>query len=100
MLFNKTARCYAGITTPSDGWLEAGLLVRRLEETGRQEEIYDRMGRINDLAEQSRQLHLELLDSLLSIMLHERRDDVFTADDLRAVGIDPTPPQESDFRDW
>jgi hypothetical protein len=100
MLFNKTARCYAGISTPSSGWLEAGLLVRKLEETGRQEEIYDHMGRIDDLADRSRQLHLDLLDSLLGIMLDERRDDVFTADDLRAVGVNPTPPHESDYRDW
>jgi hypothetical protein len=41
-------------------------------------------------------------NGMVAWLLDDRRDAVFTADDLRALGVDPTPPREADYpgRDW
>ena len=101
-LLDMVARSHINVRTPTSDMLEGGLLIKKLEETGRSEPVFAGLDHIADLADQSRQAHLDLLDLLLDILLDDRRDAVFTADDLRALGVDPTPPQEADFpdRDW
>lgn len=91
MLFGSTARSYLGIQTPWSGYLEAGLLVRRLEETGPSgERILEASRRIEDAAAVSRAAHLEILDTIARQVLGGRSDAVFTSADLLAAGFDDT----------
>ncbi|GIE78233.1 hypothetical protein Aph02nite_41830 [Actinoplanes philippinensis] len=97
MLFQSTARSLLALTTPWSGFLEAGLLHRRLEATGdpgaRVMAASDRIWSRND---ESREDHLLILDELLTVFLGDRAGRTFTAADLIAAGTDPTPPSTAD----
>ncbi|GIF38237.1 hypothetical protein [Actinoplanes xinjiangensis] len=97
VLFQSTARSLLSLTTPWSGFLEAGLLLQRLEATGatgaRVMAASDRIWSRND---ESREDHLLILDELLIVFLGDRADCTFTAADLIAAGVDPTPPSTDD----
>ncbi|MFC4070944.1 hypothetical protein [Actinoplanes subglobosus] len=98
MLFQSTARSLLALTTPWSGFLEAGLLFKRLEAVGepgaRVMAASDRIWARNN---ESREDHLLILDELLTVFLSDAADRVFTAADLRAAGTDPVPPSTDDF---
>lgn len=90
-MLGKTARTNAVITSPGDGFGEAGLLVQRLEHTG----VLSRIGDIRKLNEQSREAHLDIADELIGLM--GPTVDTVTSADLLALGVDDTPPNSSDY---
>lgn len=90
-LIGKTVRTNAVIVAPGEGFGEAGLLVQRLEGTA----VLARMGDILDLNEQSRAAHLDIVDELLGLI--GPTVEKVTSADLRALGVDDTPPNSSDY---
>jgi hypothetical protein len=52
---------------------------------------------IRALSEESRRVHLEMLDVILQIALRRQANRAFSADDLRQIGVDPTPPDPKDY---
>ncbi|CAG6395027.1 hypothetical protein NMG29_03095 [Streptomyces cocklensis] len=99
MLFGSTARSYLNVQTPWSGYLEAGLLVRRLEQAGPVgERVFEASRRIEEAVTISRDAHLEILDALAHHVLGDHSDAVFTLDDLLANGFDGTrQPAVSDY---
>lgn len=53
--------------------------------------------RINAVTDEARAAHLDKLDALVTIMLGDRASLTFDAVDLRAIGIDDTPPNPTDY---
>lgn len=97
-LFESTTRSLLALTTPWSGFLEAGLLHRRLEATGEPAvRVMDASHRIESRVIESRQDHLLILDELLAVLLGDRADRTFTAADLREAGVDPEPPSTEEF---
>ncbi|MFF3564008.1 hypothetical protein ACFYXS_28570 [Streptomyces sp. NPDC002574] len=91
MLFGSTARSYLSIRTPWSGYLEAGLLVRRVEQIGPGgERILEASRRIEESVALSRDAHLEILDAIAAHVLGARSEAVFTSADLLAAGFDDT----------
>ena len=97
-LFRATVRSYLQIRHPWSTFLEAGLLFNHLEtfgEAGEQIKTYS-----DDLfkrAEESRQIHLDMLYQLFE-MIYGRIDTVITSDDLHQRGFDDsTEPQIPDY---
>ncbi|BCJ46493.1 hypothetical protein GCM10010168_61320 [Actinoplanes ianthinogenes] len=100
MLFRSTAGSLNRLTTPWSGFLEAGLLHRHLDDTGDAgARVYEASHRIATRTDENRQDHLAILDDLLTVILGERAEARFTESDLRALGIDPQPPDVADFDD-
>jgi hypothetical protein len=98
MLLAATARSFLAIQTPWSNFLEAGLLIKKLEEAGAEGQRVMAAGdRINALADESHDAHLDKLDALVTIMLGDRAGLTFDAADLRAIGIDDTPPNPADY---
>ncbi|WP_433795474.1 hypothetical protein [Actinoplanes sp. CA-252034] len=98
VLFESTVRSLLAQTTPWSGFLEAGLLVKRLEATGGPgARVMAASDRIWSRKDESREDHLLILDELLAVFLGDRADHVFTAADLVAVGVDPTPPTTEQY---
>ncbi|WP_326559968.1 hypothetical protein [Micromonospora sp. NBC_01796] len=98
MLFYSTAESLLALRTPWSGFLEAGLLVRKVEETGEHgARVMSASQRIDTLVTESRQTHLELLDALVAAMLGDRADLTFTRADLQLIGIDDTRPSPADY---
>ncbi|GAA2968869.1 hypothetical protein [Actinokineospora diospyrosa] len=99
LLFRATARSYLAITGPMSGFLEAGLIHKRLEQVGAHEVVLRDMGRITEINAESKAAHLDILDTLVAHLLGDRADRVFTVDDLAAIGVSTTPPSHDDY-DW
>lgn len=98
MLFSSTADSLLALRTPWSGFLEAGLLVRKVEEAGQHgARVLAASQRIDTLVAESTQTHLELLDALVAAMLGDRADLTFTQADLRAIGVDDAPPSPTDY---
>jgi hypothetical protein len=98
MLFRSTAESMLALTTPWSGFLEAGLLHRRLEATGEPAaRVTAACRRIESRVAESRRDHLLILDELLAVLLGDRAGLTFTAADLRGAGADPEPPNTADF---
>ena len=91
MMLNATLESNAAIRGPMSTFGEAGLLVRKLEGSG----VLDRVNRIGELNEQSRQTHLEIVEELLGLM--NPAVAVVTLEDLKALGVDDTPPNNLDY---
>jgi hypothetical protein len=97
MLFSSTAASFLSVRTPWSGFLEAGLLLQRLEKAGETGERVDRAShRIERLRDDLREAHLEILDALVACFLRERAHLTFTSADLRALGVDDNPPDHRD----
>jgi hypothetical protein len=98
MLFNSTVRSCVSLRTPGSSFLEASLLVRKLEQTGETGLRIDQaLTRINELTEQSWQTHMDILEDVMGLLLGGRADMTFTSADLAAVGVDDTPPSQLDY---
>jgi hypothetical protein len=97
-LFASTADSLLALRTPWSGFLEAGLLVRKVEEAGQHGvNIMTASERIDTLVAESRLHHLEMLDALVAAMLGDRADLAFSQADLHAIGIDDVEPGPADY---
>lgn len=98
MLFFATARSFLAVTTPWAGFLEAGLLIRTIDEAGANgQRVMAASSRIDELAAESRQTHLEMLDAIITVMLGDRAELTFSSGDLRAIGVDDSEPNPTDY---
>jgi hypothetical protein len=99
MLFSATAHSLLALRTPWSGFLEASLVVRKVEEAGTEGvRVMAASERIEALTAESRETHLEMLDALATAMLGERAGLTFDPADLRAIGVDDTKPDPADYR--
>jgi hypothetical protein len=99
MLVAGTARSYLAVRTPWAGPLEAGLLVKQLEQTGEPgSRVIAASTRIDELRAQMRAAHLEVLDALVEHLLGDRSERYFSSRDLRTVGVEDD--QEPDVADY
>lgn len=98
MLFRATVASYLSLRTPLSGFLEAGLLVRKIEALGSQgEHIFPRSRQIEEITQTSRELHLQLLSDLFEC-IYGKRDLVVTSQDLASRGFDISKePQVADY---
>jgi hypothetical protein len=94
LLFASTVRSYLAMRTPWSGYLETGLLITNLRQAG---EVFTRVNdasrRIERMQHELRQAHLDMLDALATQLLGDRADLVFTAADLRAIGVEDRIPE-------
>ncbi|SCL58702.1 hypothetical protein GA0070606_2983 [Micromonospora citrea] len=96
-LFSATADSFLALRTPWSNFLEAGLLVRMVEEAGAEgERVMAASQRVDALTAESRETHLEMLDALVAVLLGDRAVLTFSPADLRAIGVDDTMPSPSD----
>lgn len=79
-VFTGTVGSYLAITAPPTGAVPEAAVKKIL-----------------DLNQESRNAHLDILAALLDVMLEDRSAKVFTSADLRAIGIDDTPPSTTDY---
>ncbi|MCP9624493.1 hypothetical protein FOH10_17570 [Nocardia otitidiscaviarum] len=86
-LLLKAARSYRAIGTPLDGYMEASLLVRAMEDAGIADAVTDGCARMQSPARTLRQQHLEVLDTVLAGLLGERADASYELDDPVAAEI-------------
>lgn len=88
MLFQATVASYLSLRTPWSDFLEAGLIVGKLNDLGSQEEkIFQLSDHIAQLTQTSRETHLQLLSDLFEC-IYGKRDLVVTSQDLAARGFD------------
>ena len=98
MLFSSTAVSLLALRTPWSNFLEAGLLVKKVEQAGQDgQRVMTASSRIETLVGESRQEHLEILDALAAIMLGDRAELTFSRADLRAIGVDDAVPSPADY---
>ncbi|AGZ45350.1 hypothetical protein [Actinoplanes friuliensis] len=98
MLFHSTVASLLAIRTPWSGFVDAGLLNKRLEDAGENgERVNAASGRIAELTAQTREAHLEMLDALVVSFTGVRADLTVSEDDLRAEGVECTPPDTSGY---
>jgi hypothetical protein len=94
MLFAATADSFLALRTPWSGFLEAGLLVRKIDEAGPDgQRVMAASQRIDALTAESRAIHLEMLDALVTAMLGDRAELTFSSADLQAIGVDDAKPR-------
>lgn len=101
MLFRATIDSYLSLRTPWSHFLEAGLLVQKIEALGSQgEKIFSYSKQIEEVTQTSRELHLQVLSDLFECM-YGKRDLVVTSQDLTARGFDPSKePQITDYWEY
>lgn len=99
MVFSSTVRSYAAITRPLAGLMEGGLIHVQLEKAGIDESIAADMDRIARCNDESRAAHLDLLDTLMGAFLGDNADRVVTEEELRAIGVETTPPNPNNY-EW
>lgn len=90
-MLKSTVDSNAAITSPGSGFGEFSLLTRKLEGS----RVLDRMREIDELNGRSREIHLDMVEELLGLM--GATGEVVTSEDLRAIGVDDTPPNENDY---
>ncbi|MFD4462598.1 hypothetical protein [Nocardia sp. NPDC058480] len=78
--------------SPWDGYLEAGALIGALDDLGIGEAHRSMVLELRTTVEASRSQHRALLDLLLTGLLGERAQVVFTLVDLEAAGIERAVP--------
>ncbi|WP_144065200.1 hypothetical protein [Lentzea albidocapillata] len=91
MMLQATLESNAAIRGPMSTFGEAGLLIRKLEGTG----VLDKVDEIGALNKMSRKAHLDVIDELIELM--GPTVDVVTSADLKAIGVDDTPPDSQDY---
>ncbi len=97
-LFEDTVRSLLQITTPWDGYLEAGLLHKRLEASGEPGQVvYRASAAIANAAKASKAAHREMLSALFIAIFGECAR-VVTSEELRASGFDDS--RELDIGDY
>ena len=98
MLFSATANSFLALHTPWSGFLEGGLLIRKIEEAGEPgQRVIAASDRIDALTVESRETHLEMLDALVTAMLGDRAELTFSPADLRGIGVDDAKPSPVDY---
>ena len=98
MLFSATANSFLAQRTPWSDFLEAGLLIRKIEEAGPHgQRVMAASDRIDALTAESSETHLEMLDALVTAMLGDRAELTFSPADLRAIGVDDAKPSPADY---
>ncbi|MEV6714129.1 hypothetical protein AB0M48_19060 [Lentzea sp. NPDC051208] len=91
MMLRSTVGSNAAITSPGSGFGEFSLMARKLEGS----RVIDRMLEIAELNDRSRQIHLDVVGELLGLM--GPAVETVTTEDLRAIGVDDTPPKSDDY---
>jgi hypothetical protein len=99
MVFASTMRSYAAITGPMAGSLEAVLVHVRMEQAGIHESFLTDMGRIDRCNNESLTAHLDILNTLIGVLLGDNADRVVPEEELRAIGVQTTPPSPYDY-EW
>lgn len=94
-LVRDTARSYLAITSPGGGLGEQ--LIDRLAEFGIAADVLGDLDAIQAGNADSRTIHLHVLTTLITALLGDRADLVVTDDDLRAIGVDPAPPNPNHY---
>ncbi|HEY4460494.1 MAG TPA: hypothetical protein VGN81_39715 [Pseudonocardiaceae bacterium] len=94
-LLRDTARSYLAITSPGGGLTEQ--LIIRLTEFGIAGDVLGDLEQIQATNADSRAIHLRVLTTLITALLGDKADRIVTDDDLRAIGVDPTPPNPNDY---
>lgn len=97
MFLRSTLRSCVALRTPTDGYLEGGLIIRAMKHAGVEDQITSDLTVIRESNERSRAAHLDILTTLLAAMLGDAADRVVTEDEVRAIGVDPTPPDPNDY---
>jgi hypothetical protein len=97
LLLRGVARSCAAIASPDGDLLEGSLLVDQLAEFGIAGDVIGDLESIGAGNDESRAIHLHVLTTLLAAALGEDADRVITEKDLRAIGVDPTPPDPADY---
>ncbi|MCC8247953.1 hypothetical protein [Saccharothrix luteola] len=101
MLFRTTASSYVKITGPGEGFGEAGLILKQLAQAGVEQQVHDALNRITACNDQSRDAHLDVMETLMEVFLGDRAGATFTSADLAAIGVDDTAgPNSSDYDLW
>ncbi|MDU0291576.1 hypothetical protein [Saccharothrix longispora] len=101
LLFRGTIKSYVAVDGPLSGAGEAGLLYKQLAGTDRQQHVLASLDRITACAVRSREAHLDVLESLIEVVLGDRRDMTVTSADLKAIGVDDTAgPRSADYDLW
>lgn len=79
MLIGSTTRSALAVRTPSSGFLEGGLLVNTIDGCGAAgAAVSAALERLETLAAQSREAHVDALAALFAIFLGDRAGQVFT----------------------
>jgi hypothetical protein len=101
MPFHGTVNSLLAARTPWSGFIEGGLIIKRLEESGAPgARFLATSDRIERLHTESRAAHLEALDAIVEILLGDRADSVFESADVLAAGFDDSArPDAADFPD-
>ncbi|SDT41399.1 hypothetical protein [Actinoplanes derwentensis] len=98
MLFRSTVESVLALTDPWSGFLEAGLLHLRLDRAGEAgTKVMAASDRIWSRNNESREDHLIILEELVGLFLGDRAHHAFTADELRALGVDLQRPRPVDY---
>lgn len=99
--FGNTVRSLLAARTPWSGFLEAGLLIKRLEGSGAPgRRFLEASDLIEGLQKKSRAAHLEALDAIVEILLGETADSDFDSAELLAAGFDDSAyPNAADYPD-
>ncbi|MET0235622.1 MAG: hypothetical protein ABW224_13335 [Kibdelosporangium sp.] len=95
-LFRDLVASYHRIMQPVTRHAETGPLTRQLEDAGQREMYSAGMARIDQARQLSAEAHLDVMAGLLANLLDGQAAKVFTSADLRAIGIDDTPPDPDD----
>jgi hypothetical protein len=98
VLFNSTVESVLTIKTPVDGYLEAGLLWRKLEQKSELNKIiHDSMRTISQATERSQLAYREILYALFRCIYGDV-DTIITSSQLEAVGFnDSKEPKYVDY---
>jgi hypothetical protein len=101
MLMRSTIKSYHEGTSPMAGYLESGLLVSKLQETG--EDGLNALALVQEIGElygESKRLHLTLIQKLF-VMIHGEPNRVVTSEELQAAGFDDSrAPKVSDYWEY
>ena len=100
MLFKGTVRSLLQIRNPWDDFLEAGLVHKKLDESGELGRVVDRASAvIAEANKASEAAHREMLDALFHAIFG-RCDRVLTSEELREAGFDDSKePNWADYYD-
>ncbi|MEV6243537.1 hypothetical protein [Lentzea sp. NPDC051838] len=91
MLLRSTVGSNAAIIAPASNFGEFSAIATKLEGSG----VIDRMIEIGRLNDESHKIHLDIVDELMELM--GPTVDKVTSDDLKALGVDDTPPNMNDY---
>lgn len=94
-LFRKTVRSLLQIPSPWDGYLEAGLMVKTLEQSGAWRVVDQASAVIRESNQTSERAHRDMLHALFTAIFGEG-DRVVTSGELRQAGFDDTREPDMD----